>query len=79
MRIINDPFEVPKHELKKTCDDDYSMNGSSSDNQSELPFITDEAIDLLQKLLDKNPKTRITLSDALDHPWFLMTNDRIIN
>ena len=47
MRIINDPFEVPKHELKKSCDDDYSMNGSSSDNQSEHPFITDEAIDLL--------------------------------
>ncbi|EAR97612.2 Serine/Threonine kinase domain protein (macronuclear) [Tetrahymena thermophila SB210] len=32
-----------------------------------------ELIDLLKKLLDKNPDTRITASDMLVHPW--LTND----
>lgn len=32
--------------------------------------VTDELLDLLNRLLDLNPETRITAQDALDHPWF---------
>lgn len=31
--------------------------------------ISDEAKDLIEKLMDKNPETRITALDALQHPW----------
>lgn len=29
-----------------------------------------EAVDLLRKLLDRNPSSRPSLNDVLDHPWF---------
>jgi cell division cycle 2-like protein len=32
--------------------------------------ITKEMIDLLHRLLDLNPETRVSARDALDHPWF---------
>lgn len=32
--------------------------------------LSSEAVDLLIKLLDPNPKTRITSKAALAHPWF---------
>jgi serine/threonine protein kinase len=32
--------------------------------------VTDEMVDLLRRLLDLNPETRISAKDALDHPWF---------
>lgn len=31
--------------------------------------VSNEAKDLVVKLLDKNPSTRISISDALRHPW----------
>ncbi|CAD8133997.1 unnamed protein product [Paramecium octaurelia] len=41
---------------------------------SEMQFeqsISNEAISLLQQLLDKNPKKRIKLKDITKHPWLL--------
>ncbi|CAD8134246.1 unnamed protein product [Paramecium pentaurelia] len=41
---------------------------------SEIQYeqqISDEAISLLQQLLDKNPKKRIKLKDITKHPWLL--------
>ena len=35
--------------------------------------ISDQGIDLLMKMLDYNPETRITAIEALDHPWFQET------
>ena len=32
--------------------------------------LSNEAKDLIYKLLDKSPTTRITASKALKHPWF---------
>lgn len=46
----------------------------------DYPFISDEARDLLVKLLDKDPKTRLgcsTTADAVEimqHPWFSSIN-----
>lgn len=31
--------------------------------------ISDEAKDLISKMLDKNPKTRISSHDCQNHPW----------
>ena len=32
--------------------------------------ISDEAKNLIKGMLDKNPKTRITAHECLEHPWF---------
>ncbi|KAK3256591.1 Calcium-dependent protein kinase 25, partial [Cymbomonas tetramitiformis] len=34
-----------------------------------FPSISEGARDLLSRLLDRNPKTRLTAFEALDHPW----------
>ena len=39
--------------------------------------ISDEAIDLMQKLLDPDPETRIDLGEALNHRWFEVVTGRI--
>lgn len=32
--------------------------------------ITDDVKDLLKKMLDKNPKKRLSAGEILYHPWF---------
>lgn len=32
--------------------------------------ISDRAIDLIRKMLDRNPESRIRASEILNHPWF---------
>jgi serine/threonine protein kinase len=52
----------------------------SIDENTVLPlpvfpdFVSLEAQDLLKQLLHSNPSERITLHDALEHPWFLQFN-----
>eukprot|EP01132_Coremiostelium_polycephalum_P009230 gene9230-11308_t len=39
-------------------------------NRMEFPdFMSDDAIDLISKLLNTDPKKRITLTDVIEHPW----------
>ena len=38
--------------------------------------ISDEARDLLNGLLNKNPKKRITIEEILNHPWLNDFNDK---
>lgn len=40
-------------------------------------FISDEAIDLLDKLLIVDPKDRITASEAMKHPYFDKIRDKL--
>ena len=42
-----------------------------------IPAITEEAKDLLFKLLNKNMKERINLIDVQLHPWLHLTEDEI--
>ena len=37
----------------------------------EVPDISEEARDLINKCLTVNPRKRITLSEVLDHPWLI--------
>ncbi|CDW85720.1 serine threonine protein kinase [Stylonychia lemnae] len=61
----------------------YLFNGDEKDNvlyQNKLCFlgnifkylgqVSDEAQDLLLKLLEKNPEQRLSAREALQHPWF---------
>lgn len=34
-----------------------------------VPVVSPAAQDLIRRMLDKDPKTRITVQEALDHPW----------
>ena len=35
-----------------------------------FPYSTNKAVDLLEKLMNIDPKERITAKDALEHPFF---------
>lgn len=36
--------------------------------------LTQEAKDLVKKMLEKDPKNRLSAAKALEHPWFKMNN-----
>jgi serine/threonine protein kinase len=38
-------------------------------------FLSDEAGDLMQKILQLHPKNRLTLAQVLQHPW--VTNENV--
>ena len=60
------PFDADKPEkiFKKTITQDINlMNSTHWDN------ISANAKNLLHRLVRKNPEERITLEDALQHPW----------
>ena len=47
----------------------------------QIPFIekiSDEVVDLIQKLLNKNPLTRIELNEVYEHPW-IKKNERLFD
>lgn len=58
---------------KKNCHEGDGMNVRTSEKAANLKgwdTVPDEAYDLLDRLLDLNPATRITAKDALLHPFF---------
>ena len=46
-------------------------------NFKEVPELSKESNDLLHKLLQINPKKRITIDEALNHQWFNTNNNNI--
>lgn len=63
------PFDAEDLEVivEKTVMEDLFLDGKFWSNVSE------EAKDLLYRLLDKDPNYRISVKDALDHPWIKVT------
>lgn len=49
--------------MKQSCVHLFQMKKSVWDNLSET------AQDLINRMLDSNPNTRITIEEALNHPW----------
>jgi len=39
-------------------------------NGEDLEDISPQCKDLITKLLDKNPQTRLSVQDSFDHAWF---------
>ena len=37
----------------------------------EFESCSEEVLDLIRKLLEKDPKKRLSANEALEHPWFL--------
>jgi aurora kinase len=57
------PFESERQE--ETCKKIIGLD-------FEFPkFLSDEVKELIEKLLQRNPKNRITLDEVLIHPWIL--------
>ena len=59
------PFDADDLEviIEKTLIEDLFLEGKFWDN------VSTEAKDLLYKLLEKDPALRISVKDALQHPW----------
>lgn len=47
-----------------------------TDLQERYPAATTDAIDLIQKMLQFNPRKRITVDEALDHPFLSAVRDK---
>jgi serine/threonine protein kinase len=49
----------------------WPQGSQPSDPQLIALDITEECMDLLMKLLQRDPKTRYRMGQVLHHPWFL--------
>jgi len=66
--------KIPSVDLRAAC---MRLRGSQMSKHSAAPEVAeswaavdDRPFDLLAKLLDPNPRTRISAANALDHPFF---------
>uniref|UniRef100_F7E9B3 non-specific serine/threonine protein kinase n=1 Tax=Ornithorhynchus anatinus TaxID=9258 RepID=F7E9B3_ORNAN len=77
-RAESDPQKQMPGELLKNCaregDRDESEMKVTETDLKGWDDVPDEAYDLLDKLLDLNPATRITAREALLHPFFKSVN-----
>ena len=55
------------HILEAVKSGEYSMQGGTWD------MVSNEAKDLVSRMLTMDPKQRISAHDALQHPWFIIT------
>jgi protein-serine/threonine kinase len=46
------------------------------DHDLRVPYImSEDSIDLVRRMLDRNVQTRVTIEEVVDHPWCLATDD----
>eukprot|EP00483_Globobulimina_turgida_P013131 UN13155 len=67
------PFDgYTENEIRqKTINKELSLTSAKWD------VVSDDAKDLIKKLLIKNPNNRISLQDALKHKWFQNNKDKL--
>ena len=60
--------------LHELFSESHNMHKIHGDNGSKVPmkklYLSELGLDLLKGLLTYNPKSRLTASAALKHPWF---------
>lgn len=66
VKLTIEPVREP-YDLKELCKT-IRLNNKETKTQIEFP---DSAYDLLYRMLDPNPNTRITASEALEHVWLM--------
>ena len=73
---------TPNEATRKQITNEYALKYVESlpekpkqDLQQLIPNMPPEAIDLLDKMLDMNPKTRIKVTDALEHGFLENLHD----
>ena len=59
--------------MKNTLEGKYNLDDDCWEN------VSDEAKDLISKLLKTDPKARISLEEAISHPWQKKFNMKIKN
>ncbi|KAE9608626.1 putative protein kinase CAMK-CDPK family [Lupinus albus] len=52
----------------------FEARGELRFEKEPWPSISDSAKDLIRKMLDRNPKTRLTVHEVLCHPWIVDDN-----
>ena len=79
------PFEAHGHnetyrrilkvDLKFPTEEDMKRRIASSHSGTGNTSVSDGAKDLIRKLLQKNPRFRLPLSEVLSHPWIVANAD----
>ena len=62
-------------DLNGDCLDDEiadNVKGAACISDDHRQLLSDDAIDLIEKLLEKDPHKRISADEMLKHPWFSM-------
>ena len=72
-RIAHEEVFIPHVRLKAVEDSARAPMGSHKrlDDLVEYEDVGDELVDLIRRLLDKDPTRRITLKEVKHHPWVL--------
>jgi calcium-dependent protein kinase len=55
----------------------HVLNQKLRFNPADWGGLSDQAVDLVTKMLEKNPEKRITSKQCLNHPWILLRNQLV--
>ena len=69
--------ELPFHSTDKKKTFKLIKEVDPDFESADWPLISEDCKDLIRKMLIKDPKDRITVDDALRHPWFDHYRDHI--
>ena len=68
------PFDLRGNADNEEIEENIRNQEGSCISQENRKILSKDAIDLLEKLLDKDPQKRISADEMLQHPWFLQSD-----